>query len=196
MKNLLQNYYDKHTQQKEALTLLRELVSKCGLEETLKWGAPMFTHSGHNVVGLAAFKAYTGLWFPKGALMTDPLQILINAQEGKTKMNRQWRFQTVDEIKSQSDWIVRYCKEAKKLSTQKQEKKALPKTLPVSQEWENAVKNNPALQKAFSGFSVFKQNEFLEYISEAKKPETRINRLKKCIDLVQQGFGLNDKYRT
>ncbi|MBK7633096.1 MAG: hypothetical protein IPJ13_01585 [Saprospiraceae bacterium] len=44
------------------------------------------------MVGLAAFKSYTGIWFFQGGLLDDKQQFLMNAQEGKTKAMRQWRF--------------------------------------------------------------------------------------------------------
>lgn len=195
MKIELEDYYNRFPQQKEALLMLRSFIRECGLQETVKWGAPMFTHSGNNVVGLAAFKSYVGLWFIKGALMEDAQKKLINAQEGKTQMNRQWRFESTDEIKAQRHWVVDYCLEAKKLSEVKHERNIKPKTMPNPPEWEEAIKNKPELKTAFSEFSPYKQREFLEYIAEAKRVETRLNRLEKCIDLIKQGIGLNDKYR-
>jgi uncharacterized protein YdeI (YjbR/CyaY-like superfamily) len=43
------------------------------------------------VVGIGSFKSYFGLWFHQGALLSDDENVLINAQEGKTKALRQWR---------------------------------------------------------------------------------------------------------
>ena len=74
-------YIDKAEQWQPELTRLREILNSTGLEETVKWGAPCYTHDGKNVVGIAGFKNYFGLWFHQGALLADAEGVLINAQE-------------------------------------------------------------------------------------------------------------------
>ena len=61
----------------------------CALGETVKWGGPVYTANGRNVVGLAAFKSCFGLWFFDGARLADKDRVLVNAQEGKSKSMRQ-----------------------------------------------------------------------------------------------------------
>jgi uncharacterized protein YdeI (YjbR/CyaY-like superfamily) len=48
------------------------------LEETIKWGIPVYTIKNKNVVGLSAFKDYFGRWFYQGTFLEDPAQVLIN----------------------------------------------------------------------------------------------------------------------
>jgi len=57
---------DKNTWTQE-LNLLRSVLLEVGFEETVKWGAPVYTHKGKNIVGLSAFKNYCGLWFFQGS---------------------------------------------------------------------------------------------------------------------------------
>jgi uncharacterized protein YdeI (YjbR/CyaY-like superfamily) len=82
----------------EELKQLRAILLSTELKETIKWGMPTYTLNGKNVVGMGAFKSYFGLWFFNGVLLEDQGNQLINAQEGKTKSLRQWRFQSKDEI--------------------------------------------------------------------------------------------------
>ena len=44
----------------------------------------------------AYIRDYVGLWFYQGALLSDPQQVLINAQTGRTKASRQWRYTSAD----------------------------------------------------------------------------------------------------
>ena len=76
----------------EALEKLRSILLDTEMEETVKWGAPVYTIDGKNVVGIGAFKSYVGLWFFQGVFLKDKEKVLVNAQEGKTKALRQWRF--------------------------------------------------------------------------------------------------------
>ena len=86
------------------------MLAGTDLTEEIKWGAPCYTFDGKNVVGMAGFKSYFGLWFHQGALLADDADVLINAQEGTTRALRQWRMQSVKEIRPAI--IRRYVKEA------------------------------------------------------------------------------------
>ncbi|MFZ1560883.1 MAG: DUF1801 domain-containing protein, partial [Saprospiraceae bacterium] len=91
--------YINHLQMwREEIPLLREIVLSKGLTETIKWAGPCYQWQKNNVVGLAAFKSYTAIWFFQGGLLEDKQQYLMNAQEGKTKAMRQWRFSSKNEI--------------------------------------------------------------------------------------------------
>ncbi|MCF8379437.1 MAG: YdeI/OmpD-associated family protein [Bacteroidales bacterium] len=175
------------------LQKLREIVLSTGLVETIKWGLPVYTYQGKNILGLGAFKSYAGLWFFQGALLVDEENALMNAQEGITRALRQWRFANPEEIKP--ELIKSYIFEA--IQNQKEGKEIKPerKSLKIPEELMDALKSDPALKSCFVAFSKFRQREFAEYVSEAKKPETRQNRLGKIIPMIRAQHGLNDKYR-
>ena len=99
---------------KSELKRLREILRSTELQEDVKWGGPCYTYDGKNVVGMAGFKSYFGLWFHQGALLKDQKKVLMNAQEGKTKALRQWRMQTAKDIKPAL--VKSYVKEAIKLT--------------------------------------------------------------------------------
>lgn len=101
-------YIHKKEAWKQELTLLRSVFTNLPLEETIKWGAPTYVFKGKNIVGLAAFKKYCGLWFFQGVLLEDKQKKLINAQEGKTKAMLQWRFYTKDEIDLPFNKTIRF----------------------------------------------------------------------------------------
>lgn len=93
---------------------LRAILLACGLDETLKWGRPVYAAGGRNVVGVAAFNSYFGLWFFDGARLADKDGVLVNAQEGKTKSMRQWRMTAAQDIRPAL--VKAYVKEAMALT--------------------------------------------------------------------------------
>jgi uncharacterized protein YdeI (YjbR/CyaY-like superfamily) len=97
---------------RESLELLRSILLAEGLTETIKWGGPVYTSGSKNIAGMAAFKNYVAVWFYQGALLKDEKNMLVNAQEGVTKALRQWRFESVQEIASNSDLLTKYILEA------------------------------------------------------------------------------------
>ncbi|RMF58752.1 MAG: hypothetical protein D6748_07920 [Calditrichaeota bacterium] len=189
-------YIEKHPQWREALTRLREIILSTSMEETIKWGAPVYTVNGKNVVGMGAFKSYVGLWFFQGALLKDEQKKLMNAQEGKTKALRQWRFQSPEEIEADAELIQSYIQEAINNQLQGKEIKAdRSKPLIIPEELQEKLFSNSELAERFAALSKSCQREYAEYIAEAKRPETRLRRLEKIIPMIMEGAGLNDKYK-
>jgi uncharacterized protein YdeI (YjbR/CyaY-like superfamily) len=178
----------------DALKKLRSILIKTQLAETIKWGTPVYTLDDKNIVGLGAFKSYVGLWFFQGALLKDSKKILVNAQEGITKAQRQMRFNSIEEINEKL--ILEYVKEAIKNLKAGKEIKPVKKTkLTIPTELNEALNKNVNLKKRFKELTPFKQREYCEYIFEAKRVETKLTRLKKIVPMILNGIGLNDKYR-
>ncbi len=178
----------------EALVQLADILAKTPLEHTIKWGADTYTYNGANVVAFHGFKDFFTLWFHNGVFMSDPYKVLITASEGKTKSLRQWRFTALEQIDQVK--ILQYVNEAievekqgLRLPSQKNQPLAIPKEL------ENAFQNYSELKNAYERLTPGKQKDYCEHISSAKQEATRLARLGKCIPLILDGVGLNDKYK-
>jgi len=63
------DYYRAPSQWKNILTILREIVLNTELQETVKWGMPTCTLGGKNVIGIGAYKSYSGIWFFNGVFL-------------------------------------------------------------------------------------------------------------------------------
>ena len=178
----------------DEIVKLRGILNSTDLEETVKWGAPCYTYQGKNVVGVGAFKSYVGLWFHQGALLADESGVLINAQDGKTKALRQWRFSSGKEIKPRL--IKQYVREAIALVEQGKEiKPTRKKKVAMPPELQKALAKNKKAKACFDKLTPGCQREYAEYISEAKKEETKLRRIDKIMPMVLAAKGLNDKYR-
>ncbi|MCH8032376.1 MAG: DUF1801 domain-containing protein [Bacteroidetes bacterium] len=191
-----EEYIVNHKDWQQSLILLRNILLSTQMSETIKWGAPVYTFGGKNIVGIGGFKSYVGIWFFQGALLNDKKKKLINAQEGKTKALRQWRFNSVKEIEAESKTIKQYLKEA--ILNQKQGKEIKPerkKLLEIPKELNDFIKKDKKVKESFNSLSLSKQIEYAEYISEAKRDETKLKRLLKIALIILKGKGLNDKYR-
>ena len=109
------------------VTLLRNVILKTELKEEIKWGGPIYTLNGKNVVAIGAFKNYATIWFHQGVFLSDPNNVLINAQDGRTKGLRQWRFTSIKEIKPAlvKKYVLEAIQNAKDGKEIKPEKKSL-----------------------------------------------------------------------
>jgi len=188
------DYIESEEKWQDELRQLRKILSATDLVEEVKWGGPCYTHNGKNIVGMGSFKSYCGLWFFQGALLADADNVLINAQEGVTKALRQWRFESKKQIKVRQ--IKAYVAEAITLQEQGKAIKAdRSKPVTIPPELKTALAKNKKAGKAFTEMTKGKQREYTEYISSAKRAETKESRLEKILPMISSGIGLNDKYR-
>lgn len=183
-----------HTWTQE-LSLLRSFLLELSLEETIKWGKPAYLYKGKNILGIAAFKEYVCLWFHQGVFLQDEYQVLINAQEEKTKAMRQWRFYSIEDIDNQivKKYVLEAIKNAEEGKALKPKRNYIP--IEVPKELQEKFIENKLLQEKFENFSLSKKREFSEYITEAKREDTKQKRLEKIIPLILNSIGLYDKYR-
>lgn len=191
------HYIAKKPEWNKELILLRDILLSSNLDETIKWGSPVYCKNGKNIVGLGAFKSYVGLWFFQGALLKDKHKKLINAQEDKTKALRQWRFSSFAEIEKIQKLILAYVKEAiKNCESGKEIKPERNKKIIIPKELEALLKKNKNLMLSFHRFTPGKQREFVEFITEAKREDTKVKRIEKIKPMILKGIGLNDKYKN
>ena len=173
---------------------LRSILRSTALEETVKWGGPVYTFGGKNVAGIGGFKSYFGLWFFQGALLADKRKLLINAQEGKTKALRQMRFRSKGEI--DRGLIEAYVGEAIALAERGVEiKPQRNKPVEVPAELRAALRKRAAVRASFEAMTPGKRREYAEYVASAKRDDTKQKRIDKILPMIESGIGLNDKYR-
>ncbi len=190
----VKDYLSAHSEWSGILTRLRQIMLETGLEEDFKWNQPVYTHNGKNVAGIATTKNFAGVWFFQGGLLTDPLRVLVNAQEGRTRAMRHWRFYSEPEIHVES--LMAYLKEAIR---NQQEGKTIKadrnKNLEIPDLLQHAFDQDVSLKTAFDQLNLTNRRDFTEYIETAKMESTKLKRLEKIIPMIKAGTGLNDRYK-
>lgn len=186
-------YFESVDANLDILKKLRAILLTTELEEKMKWGIPTYCLKNKNVAGIGAFKSYAGIWFFNGVFLKDDAGVLINAQEGKTKGLRQWRFESIDDI--DENLLRTYILEA--IQNQKDGKEVKPEKKPliIPDELKEALASDSHLSETFESLTLSCKREYAEYISEAKRAETKQKRLDKIIPMIMEKVGLNDKYK-
>ena len=191
---------DTHTWNKvnswsEELEFLKSIIAKTELIETTKWGGCVYVLDNKNVIGIGGFKNYFTIWFFNGVFLKDEKKVLVNAQEGVTKSLRQWRFTSKDDIVEALvlDYIHEAIKNEKQGKIIKTQNAGV--TIEMPEIFQKELDLDKNLAEAFLKFSPYKQKEFLEYIVEAKREETKRSRIEKIKPMILENIGLNDKYR-
>ncbi|MFC3196708.1 YdeI family protein [Parapedobacter deserti] len=174
------------------LELLRQIVLETGLKEEIKWGAPVYTHHGKNIVSVGALKESANIGFFKGVLLTDKHKIL--QQQGNLQSDRIVKFTNVTAIEKLKDVLKSYVLEAIAIeeSGKKVEFKKNPE--PIPDELTEAFEADPAFKKAFYSLTPGRQRGYIIHFSQPKQAKTRIGRIEKYKAQIFDGIGLNDKY--
>ncbi|MEZ4779104.1 MAG: DUF1801 domain-containing protein [Flavobacteriaceae bacterium] len=185
----------KHSQWSTQLEVLRNLFQQTELVEEVKWGSPTYTLNGKLVAGFTGFKNHYALWFHQGVFLKDTQKKLVNAQEGKTKALRQWRFEKGDAIPEAL--VLQYIQESiENCMAGKEVKVERKQGVTLTPFLKDALTKDATLQAAFQKLTPGKQREYAEHIGTAKQEQTNISRLEKATPLILEGKGLHDKYKN
>lgn len=171
------------------LSRIRKLVhAACpDVTETIKWSSPFYEHKGI-LVATSAFKAHCMLIFWKGKLIFDK-----NDQSKKLR-----RLTSLADLPS--DKILSgYIKQAVELNeagvkTPRSKPKAKAK-LVVPDYFLAVLKKNKKALATFENFSPSCQREYVEWITEAKREETRVKRIQTAMEWLAAGKSQNWKYQ-
>ncbi len=180
------------TKWKDVFTQLRSLITEFDLIEELKWGQPTYTLHGKNVVLMHGFKEYCALLFIKGALMSDPLGILIQ-QTDNVQAARQIRFKTLDQVVQLRESLKGYLQEAiDNEASGKEIEFKKPAEFPVAEELKAKFEAEPRFKAAFEALTPGRQRAYLLFFAAPKQASTRLSRIEKYTDMIMDGKGLND----
>jgi uncharacterized protein YdeI (YjbR/CyaY-like superfamily) len=175
------------------LVHLREVVhAACPeVEETMKWSMPHFMHQGM-LCGMAAFKEHCTFGFWKGALVVEDA-----AQD--SGMGQFGRITSIKDLPNKKV-LTAYIKKAMKLNEEgvkaPPRKTKIKPPLKVPDDLAAALKKNKAAAKAFAGFSPSHQREYVDWITEAKRDETRQKRLATTLEWLAEGKTRHWKYEN
>ncbi len=176
---------------------LRKLVHEGCPEakETIKWSMPSFTHGGRILCGMAAFKAHCAVWFWHQKMHGITRRGSTKADEAMGNLGR---------ITSLADLppdqtILGYVRKTKELNETGGPARARPKArkpLPVPADLAAGLRKTPQAATNFKAFSPSQRREYIEWITEAKRPETRSQRLATTLEWLAAGKKRNWKYEN
>ena len=175
---------------------LRQIVhTACPeVEESIKWSRPHFGYQG-NLAGMAAFKAHCSFGFWKGALVVGR-----DAEAREDAMGHFGRITQLSDLPNDKT-LLGFVRKAVELNESgvKAPRAAKPKqarVLEVPDDLAAALSKQSKARQAFANFSASHRNEYVEWITEAKRPETRAKRLASTIAWLAEGKSRNWKYQT
>lgn len=161
------------------------------VQEAIKWSMPFFTYRGRPLANMAAFKAHAafGFW---------DRQALETRQEGDG-MGQFGRLASIDDLPVDAVLDAKI-REAVALidSGERPRREARPPKpeaevpLPLAE----ALAGDDVATATFNAFPPSCRRDYCEWVSEAKRPETRDQRVAETIALLREGKKRNWKYES
>jgi len=179
------------------LNWLREAVhgASPGLQEDIKWGMPFFVHDGRPLANMAAFKQHCAFGFWKGREAGDSDKTgEAMGQFGRIISPadlpgaREFKAQVKAAI-ARSDAAAATPPEAKPRRTAK----PVP---PLPADLSQALAARAKVKAAFDAMPPSHRREYIEWVLDAKREETRAKRIAQTVERVAAGQSINAKYAT
>lgn len=180
---------------KPILNHLRELVHQTcpDVEEKMKWSFPHFDYKGM-FCSMASFKHHCAFGFWKAPIMSDPHKLF----QMEDAMGAMGKITSLNDLPSDTI-LTEYIREAMRLNDENKKLPGRPQpkekqSLEVPDDLKEALKKNAEAQTHFDNFAYSHKKEYLEWITEAKRAETRASRIEKAVEMLSQGLSRNYKY--
>jgi uncharacterized protein YdeI (YjbR/CyaY-like superfamily) len=173
------------------LKILRQIALESGLIEEIKWGVPVYTHHGKNIISVNALKESANMTFFKGALLSDPHKIL--QQQGSIQSGRIAKFTNPEQIEKLIDVLISYIIEAMEIEKSGKKVSLITTPEPAPIELLQAFEEDQLFKKAFYTLTPGRQRGYILHFSQAKQSATRIARIEKHRAQILNGIGLNDR---
>jgi uncharacterized protein YdeI (YjbR/CyaY-like superfamily) len=186
------------------MTHLRELVHRgCPeVEETIKWSRPFFEYRGAILCNMSAFKEHCsfGFWGEEIGAVLREAKVL--QRDGMGSLGRITSVKDLPSDKLMLGWIrqaagfIASGEYTSPIAARHKVVKA-PKPPPQTPtEFTAALKKDKKASAVFAAFSPSCKREYVEWIADAKRPETREKRIATAIEWIAEGKQRNWKYQN
>ncbi|MEY2784459.1 MAG: hypothetical protein RL277_663 [Planctomycetota bacterium] len=173
------------------IELRRRIHAACPqLSETIKWGMPAFEYKGP-LAGMAAFKQHCVFGFWKHELL------LKDSARAKQAMGSFGRITSLEDLPTQAAFRT-LARRAVRLNEQgvraPRTKTRSGQSASMHPELRRALRAAPAARRFLESLPPSQQREYLDWIAEAKRDETRARRITTAVEWLGQGKRRHWKY--
>jgi uncharacterized protein YdeI (YjbR/CyaY-like superfamily) len=185
------------------LNHIRELVHKAcpGVLETIKWSRPFFEYKGVIMGNMSAFKEHCsfGFWGEEiSAVLRDAKVLQPDAMGSLGRITRIEDLPSNKQLLSLLRQAVAFIDSGQytsPIAARHRVVKAPTPAVEAPSEFTKALKANKKASAAFAAFSPSCKREYVEWIADAKRVETRDKRIATAIEWIGEGKQRNWKYQ-
>jgi len=171
------------------------------VEETMKWSMPFFEYHGVILCNMSAFKEHCrfGFWGLEISAVLRKEGIV--REGGASTLGRITSVATLPPEKKIIGWVkqaaalIESGQERSPVAARNRAPKPAPSALKPPPDFNRALGKNKMAAAVFAAFSPSCRREYIDWIVDAKRPETREQRIATAVDWIAQGKQRNWKYQ-
>lgn len=181
----------------------REVVHRgCpGVEEAMKWGQPFFVYRGAILCNMGAFKEHCrlGFWGREIAALVREYGAAKDGS-GMAVLQKVTRVEELPPEKTLLEWVRKAAalvdrgEYTSPVAARAKEPKKERAEVEMPAEFAAALKKNKKAGAQFAAFSPSGRRDYIEWIAEAKREETREKRIATAVEWIAEGKKRNWKY--
>lgn len=184
-------YIARSTKWPAEMAELRPVLLGQGLDESIKWGKPCFSHDGRNIAIMQEMNDFLSLMFFKGMLIDDTEEILRSQGENSRSALRV-ELTSVADVARHADAIRAYVDQAIAIEDAGLSVGPAPE-LELCAELTERLARDADLATAFELLTPGRQREYNLHIADAKQAKTREARIDKYVPQILAGKGMRDR---
>ena len=178
------------------LAHFRALVHKAipEAEEAIKWGMPHFTYKGKNIAGMAAFKAHCAVIIHGEGRQGE-------SAKDAGGMGSYGKVASLSDLPPEAELAAKLTEAKARIDEGGTAQKRTPKPKPAAariidepEDFRSALGTKSAAAEYWNGLAPSHRYEYLEWITEAKRDETRAKRIGQAVEWLAEGKRRNWKY--
>jgi uncharacterized protein YdeI (YjbR/CyaY-like superfamily) len=165
--------------------LVHQTIPEAG--EAIKWSMPHFTYKGKNLAGMGSFKAHCAF------------MIHGDGRQKGEGMGSLGKIASLDDLPPDDELAARLQAARERIDAdgsalRKPKARQTKRTIEVPEDFAAALADNRAAREFFDGLPPSARYEYLEWITGAKREETRAKRIGQAAEWLGEGKRRNWKY--
>jgi uncharacterized protein YdeI (YjbR/CyaY-like superfamily) len=186
------------------LAHLRKLFHKgCPhVDEEIKWSMPFFVYKGAIMANMAAFKQHCAFGFWGEEINAALREAGLVQGDAMGTLGRITRIDDLPPEKEMVNWVRRAAalvdtgQYTSPISARRKVVKPSTPALETPPEFTLALKKDKKASAAFAAFSPSCKREYIDWIADAKRTETREKRIATAVEWIAEGKQRNWKYQN
>jgi uncharacterized protein YdeI (YjbR/CyaY-like superfamily) len=183
---------------------LRALVHSAApeVEESVKWSRPFFEFRGQILCHMAAFKEHCAFDFWGEEMKAEATAAATDPESKHRDLGRIRSLADLPPDVRMSSWLrkaaamIESGKQASPIAARGKSGTSPRPELETPADFAAALQRNVHASRVFAGFSPSCRREYLEWVAEAKRPETREKRIATALEWIGEGKTRNWRYEA
>jgi uncharacterized protein YdeI (YjbR/CyaY-like superfamily) len=182
---------------------IRDLVHRAcpEVEETIKWSRPFFEYRGVILCNMSAFKEHCSFSFWGEEIAAVVREAAVLERDAMGSLGRITSVADLPSDKQMLGWIrqaAAFVDSGQHTSPIAAKRKVVkpPRNVDAPAEFAAALQRNKKAAAVFEAFSPSCKREYVEWIADAKRAETRDKRIATAVEWIAEGKQRNWKYQN